>query len=453
MRKVRVGFIGFGEVNSPPELIHKKCGEARKRLTDTGEIEVAVCAQVSDVPDGSEAKAAGEALAGAELDLVVLCIAGWIPSHAVIDSVLRQMHLPMVLWGLCGEMNGGRLVTTADQAGTSALRKVMEDMGFKFKYVYETIGGPERTDRVLSYCIAARAAKMLRGSRAGMMGYRDMKLYGTLIDASRLKGVIGAEIENFEMLEMTQRGEKVPQDEIAALKAKVLGEWKFLSPPKDELIERCCRYYLALREKILDRKYDAVSLIDVDGMKKLLDLPPSMIFMLITNELGVSAVPENDEPGLVTQLAVRYLTGQIATYIEFYEFMSDRVLAGVPDFVPAEATDGEITVRPVGFGGFAESVLNVSKLKTGRVTMYRLTTGKKGYAMHIVTGEAVAPRPWEEAGWAPPAPQLPGLEIIPDCGVEAFAEKVFSQHYIVAYGDCMQEMVDLCGMLGIEVIL
>jgi hypothetical protein len=72
--------------------------------------------------------------------------------------------------------------------------------------------------------------------------------------------------------------------------------------------------------------------------------------------------------------------------------------------------------------------------------------------MHIVTGEAVAPRPWEEAGWTPPAPQLPSLEVFLDTPVEDFAQKVCGQHYILAYGDCRPALADLCHLLGIEVI-
>ena len=83
-----------------------------------------------------------------------------------------------------------------------------------------------------------------------------------------------------------------------------------------------------------ERGYQGVSLIDVDGMKKLLNFPPAMVFMLLAEDPGVCTIPENDALGAVTQLIVRYLTGQAAAYLEFYEFMEDRVLAGVPDFVP-----------------------------------------------------------------------------------------------------------------------
>jgi cell division protein FtsZ len=43
----------------------------------------------------------------------------------------------MVLWGLCGWIEDGRIVTTADQAGTTAIRKTFYDLGYTFKYVYD----------------------------------------------------------------------------------------------------------------------------------------------------------------------------------------------------------------------------------------------------------------------------------------------------------------------------
>jgi hypothetical protein len=44
------------------------------------------------------------------------------------------------------------------------------------------------------------------------------------------------------------------------------------------------------------------------------------------------------------------------------------------------------------------------------------------------------------------------LEVILDEPVENFAEKVLGQHYIIAYGDHRDQLIDLCQLLGIEVI-
>ena len=446
----KVAFVGFGEVNTPRELIVNKCAAAEKSLQAEGLDLVSVFPVTDDYAE-KDVNNAIAALKKADFDVLVLCIAGWIPTHAVVKVTEPFRHKPMVLWGLCGWMEGDRLVTTADQAGTSALRKTFFDLGYRFTYIYDIIGKPSNAKKVANFAVAAAAAEKLRSAKIGHMGYRDMNLYGTMFDGPSLKRVVGAEIETFEMLEIYQRYQKVTEAEKQAVIDNAISQWHFLKQAKPEGLQMAAGYYLALKSLIAERGYEAISLKDVDGMKKLLGFPPAPIFMLLADCEGVCTVPENDALGSVTQLMVKYLTGQCAFYLEFYEFMEDRVLAGVPDYVPGEVTDGGVQVMPAAFGELSEGILNVSKVKPGEVTLCRLTSCGDKYYMHMVKGEGVTPRKWEEAGWTQPAPQLPGLEIkLAD--VEDFAQKVMCQHYIVAYGDQTEKMQNLCRILGIEVI-
>ena len=442
-KNVTVGFVGFGEVNSPREIIETKC---RKALAAIAELDITLVdtAPVSDDPAGNDVRRAVRELSNQDIDVLVICIAGWIPSHAVISIISEFKHLPMLLWGLAGFYKGDRLITTADQAGTAALRKTMRDLGYRFSFVYDCPGRPPKIEAIKNFLLAVGATRLLQRAKVGMMGYRDMNLYATLYDGVSLKKTLGVEIEYFEMLDMVQRAERVTAVDVQALVDRVKRAWKFETQAKPQTLEQNARYYLALKEIIEERRYAAVSLIDVDGMKKLLHLPPAMILMLIANELNLPTIPENDTLGSVTQLIVRALTGQAAAYFEFYEFMEDRVLIGVPDYVPAAVVEGEICVQPTRFGGFSEGILNVSKVKTGPVTLARLFQHGTRYALHAVTGTAVAARPWEEAGWQPPAPQLPGLEVILDTPVEDFAEKVVCQHYILSYGNTTDLLKAFC---------
>jgi L-fucose isomerase-like protein len=451
MRNMRAGFVGFGEVNTPRDLIEKKCGEAMKLLEDRG-IELVSTEPVSDDPAGQDVERAVMELSRERFDFLILCVAGWIPSHAVINVADAFSHKPMLLWGLSGSTKDGVLVTTADQAGTSALRKAFEDMGYRFKYIYESIGAPPKIEKVVNFGNAARAAELLKHSKMGMMGFRDMNLYTTLYDGVSLKKTVGPEVEVFEMYEVVQLSKQVGQGDIQRVMEKIKKQWIFEKTPADDLLEKGIRLYLALDAKVRERGYQAVSLIDVWGMKKLLNYPPAMIFMLLSDESEVTTIPENDILGGITQLIVRYLTGQSAAYMEFYEFMTDRVLMGVPDFVPSGVVEGKVRVIPTQFGELSTGLLNVSRVKTGRVTLCRLTSSGDRYAMHILTGEALQPRRWEEAGWEPPAPQLPSLEVVLDTPVEDFAQKVMSQHYIISYGDHVEIIKDLSNLLGIQVI-
>lgn len=451
MRNIKAGFVGFGEVNTPRELIERKCREACARL-EAERIELITTAPVSDDPEGRDVARACKELAERDFDLLIVCVAGWIPSHAVIAVVDRFKHKPMILWGLNGWIDGDRLVTTADQAGTTALRKPMQDLGYCFNYVVNRLGCPNPIDQIVAFSKAARAAALLRGARIGQMGYRDMRLYGTLYDGISLRARIGLEVEFFEMLEMVQSIEQLDSQEVAALAARVRTRWTFLASPAEGTVEKSVRLYLALKKKISERNYEAISWSDVDGVKKLLKFAPAGAFMLLHEEENICTIPENDTPGAVTQLIVRYLTGQVGAYMEFYEFTERGMLMGVPDYVPTEIVDGPVTVLPTAFGQFGQGLLNVSKVKTGRITLARLGHVGDRYTLHVATGEAVAPRKWEEAGWSPPAPQLPSLEIVLDRPVEAFLENVMGQHYILAYGDHRVVLNDLCRILGVEMV-
>lgn len=446
----KAAFIGFGEVNTPADIIIRKCAQAEKDLYSEG-LDLISVYPVTDDEEEKDIKKTLDALSGKDFDVLILCVAGWIPSHAVIKITEQYRHIPMVLWGLCGWMEDGRLVTTADQAGTSALRKTMSDLGYRFRYIYDIIGKASNVKKVADFAKAATAAKRLRSARIGMAGYRDMNLYGTLYDGSSLKRVVGPEIETFEMLEMKQRYDKLTDTEKRGVVDGVMRKWTFLKEPDEDSMLRAAGYYLAICQLIKARGYDAISLKDVDGMKRLLGFPPAPVFSLLSDCAGVSTIPENDCLGNVTQLMVKYMTGQCGAYLEFYEFFEDRVLAGVPDYIPAEITDGATMVMPAAFGELSEGLLNVSKIKPGTLTLCRLFYENGSYYMHMAAGVGITPGKWEEAGWTQPAPQLPGLEILLE-DTESFTRNVMCQHYIISYGDNTEKIKNLCDILGIRVL-
>jgi len=447
---VRAAFVGFGEVNSPQQLIKDKCSTALEEVRSLG-IAVVTTDHVTDDPAGIDVRRAITDLKKEDFDLLIICLAGWIPSHAVISITSEFKSKPMILWGLAGDIENGRLVTAAPQAGTTALRKVFQDLGYRFRYIYNIIGKPSPLNKILSFALASRAAKSLEDTKVGMMGFRDMKLYNTLYEGLSLKSKIGTEIEFFEMLEMLQLSEKSEDKELLPLLDKIKSEWDFEKPADDDFLKKGIAYYLAIKKIAEENGYDAISLKDVDGMKKILGFPPAMIFMLLSDEMKLCTIPENDAMGAVTQLIVKHITGQCSAYLEFYEFFDKSVLMGVPDFVPAEVVNGRVKVTPAAFGNISGGLLNISTLKTGKLTLARLSNTGDRYTMHICTGEGKL-KSWEEAGWDYPAPQLPSLEILPDTPVEDFAQKVAGQHYILAYGNHLQALSDFCFIKGIEVI-
>ena len=186
MLKVRAGFVGFGEVNTPREFIVNRCQTAAAELRKRG-VELVETAPVSDDPAGENADRAIRELKCGEFDALVLCVAGWIPSWAVVKVAEAFKHKPMLLWGQSGWRTDGHFVTTADQAGTTALRAPLAEMGYNFKYLVNFKDSAPRCDEAAEYLRAASAAAAVRKTLIGMSGYRDMRLFGTLYDGNLLK--------------------------------------------------------------------------------------------------------------------------------------------------------------------------------------------------------------------------------------------------------------------------
>ena len=213
--KIRAGFVGFGEVNTPREFIDGRCKTAADELRKRG-IELTETAPVSDDPEGRQAQRAVEELSKGDFDSLVVCIAGWIPTWAVIKVIEPFKHKPILLWGLSGWRANGHFVTTADQAGTTALRAPMQEMGYNFKYLVNKKDAAPRYDEAAAFVRAASATARMHHVLIGMSGYRDMRLFGTLYDGNLLKRKIGAEIEHFDLMEIQELIGNISEAEIKA---------------------------------------------------------------------------------------------------------------------------------------------------------------------------------------------------------------------------------------------
>ena len=122
----KVGFVCFGEVNTPFERLQLKHDEALGALQKM-DYELTDAGVVIDDVKYETADRAVSILRGGEYDCLILCVAGWIPTHAVIRVTDGFRHLPMVLWGLAGWYESG--YRTGDDHHERSLDAYVESHG------------------------------------------------------------------------------------------------------------------------------------------------------------------------------------------------------------------------------------------------------------------------------------------------------------------------------------
>ena len=159
-----IGYVCFGEVNTPIERLQMKHDEALAALQAKFE-NVIDGGLVIDDPAYETADAAYSKLADLDLDCLIVCVAGWIPTHAVIRVTDHFRHIPMLLWGLCGWKENGRIITTAEQAGTTAIRPAFEALEYTFKYVYNVIGKPWPMDKIEAFISEGEEQELRKANR------------------------------------------------------------------------------------------------------------------------------------------------------------------------------------------------------------------------------------------------------------------------------------------------
>lgn len=441
----KAGFVSFGFYGYPKEYCESRAKEANEAVQGLG-IETVYADPVVTSEDVGRAV---RQLKADDFTFLIACVTTWTESPNVVGVLREFFHKPILLWGLGGRTEEGRLVSPAAQAGTSALREPLEAMGAKFKFIYDWPDAPMNLEAVKDFASVAETIDRLAHSRIGLVGYADMGLYTTMFDGLSLRSKIGPEVESFDMLEITQRMGKIGEKAVSTLVAEMKENWAFEQPIGEEALNTLARLYIAVKDKVDERNYVAFSPKCVYGISRYMGITPCLVLSKLADE--IDCICECDVLGLVTQMMERFLTGQATTFMEHYEFMEDRLLVGVCGYAPLSFVEGKITVRGHGWGGFSGIVLT-SHLKEGRLTLARLSSRGERYRMHIATGQGVRPRRWEELGWAPPAPRFPAFEVILDGGVEDFAKNVSGQHYAVVYGEHSEKLTELCRLLGVEVI-
>ena len=107
LRKPRAGFVGFGEVNTPKELIVNRSAAAATMLEQAG-LELLVTAPVSDDPQGNEAARARIGGAGEAPERVPVAIADRRRGRRQVDLAAASVASP-------GARGGARHIERAER--------------------------------------------------------------------------------------------------------------------------------------------------------------------------------------------------------------------------------------------------------------------------------------------------------------------------------------------------
>ena len=447
MYKPRVMLLCCGESVYPCEWLYEYYTEIRHGLTEL-DIELAGAHLVIDehaiVPIREELK-------NTEFDVIVVHFVSWHISGYVTSIIKDYKHIPILAWATGGRTRNGKLHSPASAAGITAFLPVLKEMGFKYKAIYEKPDEPHRFKDVEQYARTARAYAKVKNSRVGLVGYADMGLYTCSYDKTAVFTKLGIDVEDYFSYEIGERMSKVSDEEIQDIAAGIKSKFRFENEVSRQALDKIARLYSVLKSKVEERGLDAISIKCVQGVTKYMGVNPCMAQSLLAGR-DLSVICECDAYGLITNMMMSMLTSQTAAFMENYEFFDNEILVGTCGFLPLDFADGELKARSANLGDFFIGMSNVSKARTGVVTFARLFKENDCFRMFAARGEAKDPPKWIELGWEEPTPDFPSLLIKLEMSAQRYMETVPGQHIIISYGDCLEQLKDLCAMMDIEVV-
>ena len=454
MTQIKAGYVAFGTMFYEPSNLKMISERAEKQLRDAG-LELITTGPVFG--ESVEPERAIQELKREKWDFLFVNIINWIDTRGVFRVLHEFRNEPMILYSFGGftDHEGrfgekGTLISPAAGAGSTSLRMPMEQWGIKFKYLFNAPDSLMDIEGILSFAKAAHAVKKLRYTRLGMIGFNDMGLYSTSYNPSKLRSMIGPEIESIDMLQLKNRMDAIPDEELRAEAKRVSSDWEYpLGKPGDEVIEKAVRLYMATVAICREKKFDTFSYKCVDGIDLEMGLTHAIPSSLVV-DAGYPYVDENDIGNSVAQMMLKLVSEKQVAFIEHYEHHPEWILLGEDGYCPSDFIEGKPQIKYMSTV-LLKGIAHCSNMKKGRMTLACLSETNEGYRMHIVTGEGRERPKWVEMGV--PLPSWPSITFYPDVPVRQVLDHVQSQHFAAVYGNYVFELADLCKLLNIEVIL
>ncbi|MHB9069631.1 MAG: hypothetical protein ACYC54_04600 [Sedimentisphaerales bacterium] len=447
MDPLKAGYVAFGTQFYVPDELKKISAKAEKQLIDAG-IELVRTDPVFG--ETEQVQRAIKELKSQDWDFLIVNIVNWIDYRGVIRVLREFKNKPLVLYSFGGFTKGDTLISPAAGAGSTALRFPLERWGFKFKYLFNAPDSPMDVDGIKKFGRAAQVVRKLRYARLGMIGFNDMGLYTTGYNPTSFRDKIGPEIESIDMLQLQKKMDSIDDVAVKAETAKITRDWEYpLGKPKDEVIEKAIRMYMATVEICKAKNFSAISYKCVEGIALEMNTVHSVPSALVASA-GYPYCDENDIGNLTAEVMLKWISGGTPMFIEHYEHHPEWIILGVDGYIPNQLIEGKHLIKNISTV-LLDGIAYCSKLKTGRMTLACLSEDNEGYRMHIVSGEGKEPPQWIEMGVS--LPTWPSVKFFPDGSVRSILDHVQSQHFAAIHGNYVDELVDLCYLLDIKVVL
>ena len=396
----RVGLLGIGLAAYWPQFegLHERLlGYQRQVEQQLAELGADVCsAGLVDTAEG--AREAGDLIAAARVDLVMIYTATYATSAQVLPAV-QAANAPVVILNLQPTRSVDyEAMTTGEWLANCSACCVPELAGAftRARIPYQTVTGTLLADdpawqSLRGWIEAAAATRGVRRARFGFLGHNYPGMLDMYSDFTQISGQLGSHIEILEIDDLVARVEGASADEIARKGDEIRAAFELAVPGVDpiageiepERFEWSARVAVGLDRLVADFALDGLTYY-YRGLADNINERVGAGLIVGNSLLTARGIPTAGEADLKTNVAMFLLDrlGAGGSYTEFYglDFDEGFVLMGHDGPGHVAIADGRPVLRALKlFHGKSGAGLSVEmKVRLGPVTILGLTQTADG---------------------------------------------------------------------------
>jgi len=456
-KKTKVGLIVTMSLDTtwPDSIVNKVEGYlplAKKTIEKTGS-KVYDCGKIART--GIEMTEQGEMLRREGIHVLVIYVGTWTYSSTSVMAALKA-GVPVIVWA-------NDSLETFGIVGGSIARGAMDEVGISNYLVYGKFD-EERVLKELKTLINGIAgATKLRGMIYGEGGSRCMGMYTARIDPSEWMIKFGIDVDGFEQVKVIDMAENISDEDANKFLGWMKNEFGGIEAKENVMLAQI-KLYMALRQIIKEKNYDFIS------VKCLPEMPSCYTTFCIAHTLlndtsddgfgdekSFVAACEADSNGALTMQILNNITGSTTMFTDVLYFDYKENIIRMCN-CGAQPTDFAKSRKDVvwvseGLGEFDWKIGGCCPRYIGgpgKVTIARLSRIKGEYVMLITTGQAIE-TPLEKINET--NSKQPHVFVKLDCSPENFIKDLRANHVHVVKGDCKNELIITCEVLGIRSIV
>ncbi len=384
-----------------------------------------------------------EDMAHDHIQCIIYNIGSWIYAPMVVSAV-QATGLPSIVFGY-------RSPAAFSLVGAAITHGSLDELNLLHRFLYGEPNSPDLLKAINSYCRAAMAFDNLSRNKAVIIGGKTMGMVTSAVDFSQMKDIFGTEIEHVDMLRLYLDAQNVPAKKI---KEKMTWAKKTYGSVNvsNEILEKSVRLYFAIKDLMKSEGYA------FGGFKcqpEFIDnyVSGCMPISWLINE-GLMMACEADMNAAFTMRILHLLSGQPVLFADVNDFdMNTGTLRLVN--CGTIATELATSAKDVDWNpqyeymGAAGGACPTFSCKEGPVTLARLARVGGEYVMQIAVGEAFVQ---DKETFKEARDRWPHAFINLEGDPDLFIQHLRSNHLHMVYSDVVDELYDLCEILGIEPI-